>query len=289
MIKKYIFILLFVVSFCLILFFIVLNNKYNSTDNETLFSSTDTEIGVLKIDGIITDSDDILKKIRVLKKRNKTKAVIVRINSPGGAVSPSQEIYEELKKLDQIKPVVASLSSLAASGGYYIAIGAKKIVANAGTLTGSIGVIMNLVDLQELYKLIKVSPYNIKSGKFKDIGNSNKVMTKEGKAILQAMSDDIHMQFKQAVSESRKIPMDNLANIADGRVFTGKQAFDLGLVDFIGTFEDAIILSSNLAGIDANSELYYPKVKKESLKSLLYEMNSLLKLITNKLSVSSFM
>lgn len=292
--RKPILILLFSSSFLLIIFFVVLSFKYKKSDVlggsvNSMFSSLESksEIGVLEIEGVITSSDDILKKIRILKLKNEVKAVIVRVNSPGGAVAPSQEIYEELKKLDAIKPVVASFSSVAASGGYYIGVGAGKIVANAGTITGSIGVIMNLMDLQNLYKYIKVSPFVIKSGKFKDIGNSARAMTEQEKAILQNMSDDIHAQFKEAVSVSRKIPIKNLDEIADGRVFTGKQALDLGLIDYIGTFDDAIVLSANLAGVSEKSELYYPKTKKEGFRSLFTDVDSLLKLISNKLGIES--
>lgn len=288
--KKPVLILLFSSSIILILFFIVLSFKYKTADRKnSIFSSLDNkiEIGVLEIEGVITSSDDILKKIRMLKERDEVKAVVLRVNSPGGAVAPSQEIYEEIKKLDITKPVVASFSSVAASGGYYIGVGAGKIVANAGTITGSIGVIMNLMDLQNLYKYIKIFPFVIKSGKFKDIGNSARAMTDAEKQILQNMSDDIHAQFKEAVSVSRKIPLKNLDEIADGRVFTGKQALDLGLVDYLGTFDDAILLCSKLAGISEKSELYYPKNKKEGFRSLFSEVDSILKLISNKLGVEN--
>jgi len=293
--KKSLLIFLFFSSFLIILLFIILNYKYRKVgENDTtknvkssLFSRIEAknEIGVLEIDGVITDSNEILKKIRILKKRDAVKGILVRINSPGGAVSPSQEIYEELKKLDEIKPVVASFSSLAASGGYYIALGARKIVANKGTLTGSIGVIMNLIDLQELYKFIKINPRTIKSGKYKDIGNASRDMTESEKQILQNMSDDIHKQFKEALSESRKIPFNNLDNITDGRVFTGLQAYELGLVDELGTFEDAISLLAELSKVSVDSELYYPKIKKDSFKDLFLNMNTFLNFINSKLQL----
>jgi len=195
--------------------------------------------------------------------------VVVRIDSPGGGVAASQEIYEELKKLDAKKPVIASLSSLAASGGYYVAIGARTIVANPGTLTGSIGVIMQLADLQRLYNFIKVSPITIKSGKFKDIGSTSRDMTEEERRILQKLSDDIHSQFKGHIAESRKLPIAEVEKLADGRIFSGAQAKELKLVDEIGNFEDAVDIAAKAAGIKGKPKLYYPEVKKDGLFKLL--------------------
>jgi protease-4 len=256
----------------LIILFLALMSVYKATDFKKGMSSRKTaifgggEVGVLEVKGVIMDSDDILDQIRELKERDRVKAVIVRIDSPGGGVAASQEIYEELKKLDKIKPVVASLSSVAASGGYYVALGARSIVANLGTITGSIGVIMQLAYLEKLYQFIKVTPITIKSGKFKDIGNTTRKMTAEERELLQKLSDNMHEQFKKAVADGRKMPMSVINEISDGRIFSGQQAFELGLVDHIGTFEDAIRYASKIAKLSEEPELYYPKDKRGTLQ-----------------------
>ena len=273
--KKTLIVLLSVSWVVLIILFLALMSVYRFSGHTKLISSGKkgffgaSEVGVLEIKGVIMDSDDILEKIRDLKDRDKVKAVIVRIDSPGGGISASQEIYEELKKLDKEKPVIASLSSVAASGGYYVAIGARTIIANLGTITGSIGVIMQLADLEKLYEFIKIAPITIKSGKFKDIGSSSRKMTEEERVFLQQLSDNMHAQFKKAVADARKMPPSVINEIADGRVFSGQQAFELGLVDYIGTFDDAIKYAEKVANISADSELYYPKEEKPGLKDFL--------------------
>lgn len=272
--KKTLIILLSVSWIVLVILFLSLMSIYRTSSTSKMVSSKkgifgSDEIGVLEIKGVIMDSDDFLEKIRDLKERDRVKTVIVRIDSPGGGVAASQEIYEELKKLDKEKPVIASLSSVAASGGYYIALGARTIISNLGTVTGSIGVIMQLADLQKLYEFIKVTPITVKSGKFKDIGSSSRKMTEEERALLQKLSDNMHSQFKKAVAESRKMPMNVLDEIADGRVFSGQQAFELGLVDYIGTFDDAIRYAKKTSKLPEETELFYPKDEKKGLKEFL--------------------
>jgi protease IV len=236
------------------------SNKPNIIFGKDLTSKE--ELGILELKGVIVDSDETLKQIKTLKERKSVKAVVLRVDSPGGGISASQEIYEELKKLDKEKPVVASLSSVAASGGYYVALGARTIMANLGTLTGSIGVIMQLAYLEKLYEFIKITPITIKSGKFKDIGSSARIMTEEEKKLLQALSDNMHAQFKKAVSDSRRMLPESVNKIADGRVFSGQQALELGLVDSIGTFEDAIDQAAKLADMKDSPKLFYAKEKK---------------------------
>lgn len=271
--KKFLIILIAVSWIALAFLFMSLVSIYrNSAPND---SSSNTpriifgkdvfskeEVGILEVRGVIMESDEILKQIKELKEREKVKAVVVRVDSPGGGISASQEIYEELKKLDKDKPVIASLSSVAASGGYYVALGARTIMANLGTLTGSIGVIMQLAYLEKLYEFIKVTPITIKSGKFKDIGSSVRPMTEEEKKLLQDLSDDMHSQFKRAVADSRRMLPENVKNIADGRVFSGQQALELGLIDSIGTFEDAINQAAKVADIKGTPALFYAKEKK---------------------------
>lgn len=275
--KKLILGILIFVSFLIILYLITLASKYSK------ISTSEGEIAVLKIDGVIIDSEDILNKIRDIKNKENIKAVLVRIDSPGGAVTPSQEIYEELKKLDKEKPVISSMGSVAASGGYYIALGSRFIIANPGTITGSIGVIMQLAYLKKLYEFIKVDPYVIKSGEYKDIGSAIREMTPKEHKLLQDLSNNIHTQFKKAVSESRKIPMDIIDNMADGRIFSGEQAYDLGLVDHLGTFEDGIRYTANLIGIKKEPKLYYPQKESFNFKDLFTDVKTFI----NKLMLES--
>ncbi len=284
MAKKALVIIVSISSVVLLTLFFTILRAYNSdgdtkgtkivTDKGAIFSKD--EVAVLEIKGVIAEADEVLEKIRTISEKSGVKAVIVRIDSPGGGVAASQEIYEELKRLDKTKPVIASLSSLAASGGYYVAIGARKIVANPGSLTGSIGVIMQLADLQKLYDFIKITPITIKSGKFKDIGSTSRNMTTEERQILQKLSDDIHVQFKKHVAEARKIPMSEVEKLADGRIFTGLGAKDVHLVDEIGNFEDAIDLAAKEAGIKGKPKLYYPEAKKDGLLKVLMGTRSFL-------------
>ncbi len=262
--KKTLIVLLSISSLIVLVVFLAIVSVYrNSSKQAPIFNGA--EIGVLEVKGMILDPDDYLKKIKMLKKRDSVKAVIVRIDSPGGGISASQEIYDELRKLDKEKPVIASLSSVAASGGYYIALGARSIMANSGTLTGSIGVIMQLAYLEKLFDFLKVSPVVIKSGKYKDIGSSARQMTEEERELLQTLSDEMHMQFKNAVASSRKLSAEYVDSIADARVFSGQTALKLKLIDKIGNFEEAVALATQVAGLKDEPELYYPKDKKESL------------------------
>lgn len=215
-------------------------------------------VGVIKVEGVITDSTDIIGLIREYAERGDIKAVVVRIDSPGGAVGPSQEIYAELKKLKAEKKVVASMGAVAASGGYYIASAADKVVANPGTITGSIGVIIEFMNVEELLKKVGLKGRVVKSGKFKDTGSPLREMSEEERVYLQSVIDDVHGQFIEAVSTGRGIKKEDVAKLADGRIFTGSQALKLGLVDKLGTMEDAIDLGAELAGISGKPDVVYP-------------------------------
>ncbi len=214
-------------------------------------------VAVVEIEGIIADSRQIVEEIESAKENEHIKAVIFRINSPGGGVAPSQEIYSEIKKLSREKKVVASLSSVAASGGYYVACAAEKIVANPGTLTGSIGVIMNFTNLEGLFEKVGLKNYVVKSGKFKDIGSSAREMTVEEKELLQNVITDVHDQFVAAIVEGRGLPEAEVRAIADGRIFSGAQAMELGLVDKLGTLQDSIQLAADMAGIKGKPKVVY--------------------------------
>ncbi|MGA1796187.1 MAG: signal peptide peptidase SppA [bacterium] len=221
------------------------------------------KIGLIKVEGIIVSSGSFIEQLKTFKEQDTIRALVVRIDSPGGSVAPSQEIYRELVKFKQEtgKKIVASMASTAASGGYYIACAADKIVANPGTLTGSIGVIVTFPNLGRLFDKVGYEEQIVKSGRFKDIGSASRELTEEERTILQRVVDDIHEQFIEAVSTSRNIEKENITTLADGRVFSGRQAMEFNLVDSLGTLEDAVELASELAGISGEPKVV--TVKKE--------------------------
>ncbi len=215
-------------------------------------------IGVIEIKGQIMNCDKELKALRKFAKEDKIKAVLVRIDSPGGAVGPSQEVYSELRRIGEKKPVVCSMGSVAASGGYYIAAGCQKVLANPGTLTGSIGVISQLPYVADIAKELKFRMITIKSGKLKDVGNPFREMTEEELAFFQGMMDGIHNQFINAVAEGRGLKVEDVRPFADGRVMSGLEAKERKLVDELGGFNDAIRLAAQLAKIEGEPRLQYP-------------------------------
>jgi protease IV len=207
---------------------------------DALMTSMKPAIGMMEVDGIITDSMPYLDTIKQFRDDDNIKAVVVRLDSPGGKVGPSQEIYGALLKLKKKKPVVASFGALGASGAYYIACASDTIYALPGTMTGSIGVIMEFFDASEGLKRLGVTPNSITAGTLKDAGSPFKPMSGPEKAYFKALVDDVHLQFIEAVSEGRRLKVETVRQLADGRVFTGRQARSLGLVDKIGGLEDAI-------------------------------------------------
>ncbi len=236
--------------------------------NKSKLSFTKKEVEVVYIYGPISVSADanpffpvgtdrILAKLKKIRKSPDVKAVVIRVNSPGGSVGAVQEIYEEINKLrDNGKKVVVSMGDVAASGGYYIACAADKIVANPGTITGSIGVIARLGNVQELFKKIGISTIVIKSGEHKDIGSPTRAMTEEEKKILQGLIDNSYNQFVKAVMEGRDKSYEDVLNFADGSIFTGEQALAKGMIDELGNFEDAILVAAKLAGIKDEPDIY---------------------------------
>jgi protease-4 len=228
-------------------------------------------VGIIEINGVISESDEILESIRRFRDDQTIKAVVLRINSPGGGVAASQEIYREISKTVKVKKVVASMGSVAASGGYYIAAAADKIVASPGTITGSIGVIMGYTTFEELLKKIGLAPVVVKSGKYKDIGSPVREMTAEERNILQEFTDQVHRQFIEAILEGRKIERSVLEPVADGRIMTGQTAKALGLIDELGNFEDAVVIAGELAGIKGKITKVYPLEKRFSFMKYLAE------------------
>ena len=218
-----------------------------------------SRVALVSIEGPIIDSLDVVDEIKEHVKDHSIKAIILRIDSPGGAVGPSQEIYDEVKKASVEKHIVVSMGSIAASGGYYIASPADMIFANPGTLTGSIGVIMEIPNLEGLMTKIGVKTEVIKSGKHKDMASAFRKMDKEDRDILQGVLENVHEQFIRAVADGRKLSLDDIRPVADGRIFTGEQAKGLRLVDELGTLEDAIGKAAELAGISGEPEVVSKK------------------------------
>jgi len=218
-------------------------------------------IALIRIEGIIVDSKDIVEELKGYIKDPSIKAIILRIDSPGGAVAPAQEIYEEVKKAVAKKKILVSMGSIAASGGYYIASPATKIIANPGTLTGSIGVIMEVPNIEGLLNKIGIKTEVIKSGKHKDIASMFRGIKKEEREILQGVMDNVHEQFIKAVAEGRKMLVDDVKKIADGRIFTGEQALKLGLIDELGNLEDTVQTAAKLTGIKGEPVIVSKKEK----------------------------
>ncbi len=219
------------------------------------------KVALVRIEGVILDSKNTVEEIKEHEKDSSIKAIILRIDSPGGAVAPSQEIYSEVKKTAAKKPVVVSMGSMAASGGYYIACPATRIIANPGTLTGSIGVIMEIPNVEGLLTKIGVKTEVIKAGKNKDIGSAFRAMKPEERELLQGVMDNVHEQFIKAVAEGRKLKIEDVREIADGRIFTGEQAVEKGLVNELGTLDDATKIAAKLGGIKEEPEVVIKKDK----------------------------
>ncbi|MFZ5775102.1 MAG: signal peptide peptidase SppA [Thermodesulfobacteriota bacterium] len=228
-------------------------------------------IGVVEIKGVILESEELLRTLAEFREDGKVRAIVLRIDSPGGAVGASQEIHDEVKRTKAVKPVVASMGSVAASGGLYASLAATKVVANPGTMTGSMGVILKFANLEGLFQKVGYRSEVVKSGKLKDLGAPDRPMTEEERRMLQGLIDSVHDQFVQAAVESRSLPEEKVRAFADGRVFSGKQAKELGLVDQLGSFTDAVLLAASLAGMatDTMPELLYPRQERFSILQLL--------------------
>jgi protease-4 len=216
-------------------------------------------VAIVPLEGEITSSDEFVDTLKDLGERTGIRGVVVRINSPGGAVAPSQEMYEAIRSLRDKKPVIASLGSVAASGGYYVASAADVIVASPGTLTGSIGVILQLANVSSLLDKLGVQATVVKAGKHKDVGSPFRQITPEEQALLQGMVDQVHTQFIDAVAAGRKMDQERARSLADGRIFSGQQAKELGLVDELGGLQEAVRIVATRAGIEGE-----PKIERVS-------------------------
>jgi protease-4 len=227
------------------------------------------KVAVVEIEGIIVDGTAAVRELREHADNPSIKAVVLRVNSPGGVVAPTQEIFAAIQRARKAgKPVVATLGAVAASGGYYAATAADRIYANPGTLTGSIGVVMQMANIEGLLKKVGVEYVVVKAGSYKDVGNFARTMSPEERKMLQALLDDVYSQFVDAVAEGRGLERKEVLAFAEGRIYSGQQALALKMVDEMGGFEDAVEAAGKLANISGRPKLVYPR-KKFSLKDLL--------------------
>lgn len=257
-------IILWIVGAVLFLMFLI--NIFSSD----IDLSGEDRIALIRIEGAILDAQETVGDLKEFGKSPLVKAIVLRIDSPGGGVVPSQEIYDAVKRVkqEQNKKVIVSMGTVAASGGYYIAAATDHILANPGTLTGSIGVIMELANLEGLFKKVGVRSIVVKSGLHKDLASPFREMSQEDRAILQSVMDDVHQQFIQAVADGRSLSMKDAEALADGRIFTGRQAKDLKLVDELGNLDDAIRVAADMVGIEGEPNVVEPK-RRFSFRDLL--------------------
>jgi protease-4 len=262
-------------SGCLVVFVLlaiaagVFATMHNDTTTDNPFSTA--KVAVVLIEGEIFESHETLESLHRYADSGAVKAIVMRINSPGGAIAPSQEIYEEIRNVRKRtgKPIVASLDSVAASGGFYIASACDRIVANPGSITGSIGVILQFLEIKELLAWAKIKPETLTSGEMKSAGSPYDQLSDAQRAYLQSIVLQLHSQFVRAVAAGRKMPVDEVSKLADGRVFTGEQALALKLVDQMGNLDDAIDVAAKLAGVHGKPGTIYPKKKKPGLLDLM--------------------
>lgn len=220
-------------------------------------------IGVVEINGSLQRSEEILEDLIKLERDPAIKAIILRIDSPGGAVVPFQEIYREVLRTRKSKKIIASLGTVAASGGYYVAAAANRIVANPGTATGSIGVIIPITNIQGLMDKLGVDVTAITSGRYKDSGSPHRAMTEADRQYFQQLVNNINDQFIRAVADGRSMERAQVEAVADGRVVSGEQGLALGLVDQLGNFRDAVDLAKELTGIQGRAKLIWVRQESE--------------------------
>ncbi len=228
-------------------------------------------VAVVDIKGVIVSAEKIAGRINKLRLNPSIKGMIIRIDSPGGGSAAFQELYTEVKRVRESGiPVVASIASVGASGGYYVALGASKIVANPASVTGSIGVIIDFPVAVELMEKIGITMQTVKSGEYKDAGSPYREFTRKDEAYLETLVQDIYNQFVNTIEIERKIDKNELLKISDGRIFTGSQALEYGLIDTLGTFEDAVLMIGEMAGISERPKLVFPQKQTMTLFDILF-------------------
>ncbi len=255
--RSFLIILCILVAFAIV--FIVFSGLPGSLppgSTATAVSGSGDRIGLVELKGTITSSEEFNRQIKKYREDNSIRAILVRIDSPGGGVVASQEMYEEVRKARESgKPVVVSMGGLAASGGYYVACGGSRLVANRGTLTGSIGVISEFLQVRQALDKLGIDVKIIKAGRLKDAGTPTRPMTTLDERYFQSLMDEVHRQFIGVVRDERKLPEEKVVELADGRVFTGEEAMKEGLVDTLGTYEEAVSIAAQMAGIKGEPTL----------------------------------
>jgi protease IV len=238
-----------------------------------LENTSGENVGVIELSGVIADSKVFVEDLKIFREDDSIKAIVVRIDSPGGGVGPSQEIYRAIQKAREKKHVISSMGAVAASGGYYAASATEGIMANPGTITGSIGVIMGYTNFKSIFDKIGLVPVVFKSGDFKDTGSPVREMREDEKVFLQNFVDQIYEQFVNDVATGRNMNNDTVKQLADGRIYSGLQAKKLGLVDRIGNLEDAVDWAAELAGITGEINVVYPSKRNLSILDYLTEVS----------------
>ncbi|HEY5610420.1 MAG TPA: signal peptide peptidase SppA [Thermoanaerobaculia bacterium] len=251
--------------------------------------SVGAKVAIVPIEGEIVDARETINHLHHYARNDSVRALVVRINSPGGAIVPAQEIFEEIKKIRADgKPVIASMDSVAASGGYYIAAACDRIVANPGSITGSIGVILQWMNLEELLRWAKLKPETITTGRMKDAGSAYRSMSAEEKAYFERIIQQLHRQFIRAVADGRKgkLTEAQVTRLADGRIFTGEEAHQLKLVDELGNLDDAIALAGRLGGVAGRPRTVWPRREEPGLLELLGKLQTAEEAIQRMVSAS---
>lgn len=246
-------------------------SSFEDTQELSLDFSSD-KVALVTVDGVIDESRHVIDQLRKYAKDSSVRAIVLRIDSPGGGVAASQEIHEEVRRIrdSKTKSIVVSMGTVAASGGYYIACSANKIVANPGTITGSIGVIAQWTNYGELFHWAKLKDITFKSGPFKDSGSPVRELSEDERAYFQQLVSELYEQFVQSVADGRKMQVEDVRKLADGRVYTGAQAKKMGLIDQIGNLQDAIRLAADLGGIRGEPRIVEPTKERLTLIDLLF-------------------
>jgi protease-4 len=264
----------------IILSYLLVRGLEKTQFSEFVTEPGDGKVGIVEISGVITDSSETIRLLKLFREDKAIKAIVLRVESPGGVVGPSQEIYQEVRKTVSTKKVVASMGAVAASGGYYVAAAADGIIANPGTITGSIGVIMGYTNFEKLLEKIGLTPVVIKSGEYKDMASPTRQMTPREAEALQYFVDQTHNQFVKAIAEGRDMDLDHVESLADGRIYTGEEAMKNGLVDRLGNLEDAIEWAGRLGGIEGKISTVYKR--EETFSFLRYLSESVVDALMSK-------
>jgi protease-4 len=272
---------LLVLAFAAFVYWVV---STSDEQTETVTTGRGEKIAIVELRGQILSSEDVVRQLKKYRDNRSVRAILLRIDSPGGGVAASQEMYEEVRATrDAGKPVVVSMGSIAASGGYYVACGGSRLVANRGTLTGSIGVISEFLQYGDALRKLGIDIKTIKAGKLKDSGSPTHKMTDEEQKYFQNLMEEVHRQFISVVETERDLKHDEVIALADGRVFTGEQAVELGLVDTLGTYEDAIRIAADLVGIRGEPSIVKERKRAAWWEPLLGEANSTLRELKQEL------